>query len=69
MALNKEALKEDLEAIDPTDGDVVDKMVEAIDKYIKGATITVAAGIPVSTAGSPTAQTGVTTATGIATIS
>ena len=69
MALDKEALKKDLKAIDPTDGDVVDKMVEAFDKYIKGATITVAAGIPVSTAGSATAQTGATTATGTATIS
>ena len=35
---------------------------------IKKATITVAAGIPVSTAGSPTAQTGATTSTGTATI-
>ena len=62
-------LKNDLKAIDPTKGDVVDKMVEAIDKYIKGATITVAAGIPVSTTGSATAQAGTTTATGTATIS
>lgn len=69
MVLNKEALKKDLKAIYPTDEDIVDKMVEAFDKYIKGATITVAAGIPVSTAGSATAQTGATTATGTATIS
>lgn len=40
---------------------------EIIDE-IKKATITVAAGIPVSTAGSPTAQTGATTSTGTATI-
>ena len=33
---------------------------------IKKATITVAAGIPVSTAGSPTAQTGATISTGTA---
>ena len=40
----------------------------AIIDEIKNATITVAAGIPVSTAGSPTAQTGATTSTGTATI-
>ena len=40
----------------------------AIIDEIKKATITVAAGIPVSTAGSATAQTGATTSTGTATI-
>lgn len=40
---------------------------EIIDE-IKKATITVAAGISVSTSGSPTAQTGATTSTGTATI-
>ena len=40
----------------------------AIIDEIKKATITVAAGIPVSTAGSPTAQSGATTSTGTATI-
>ena len=40
----------------------------AIIDEIKKATITVAAGIPVSTAGSSTAQTGATTSTGTATI-
>ena len=40
----------------------------AIIDEIKKATITVAAGIPVSTAGSPTAQTGATTSTVTATI-
>ena len=40
----------------------------AIIDEIKKATITVAAGIAVSTAGSPTAQTGATTSTGTATI-
>ena len=69
MPLNKEQLKAKLKAIDPSDGDVVDKMVDAIDEYIKGASITVAAGIPVSTAGSAAAQTGATTAPGTGTIS
>ena len=40
----------------------------AIIDEIKKATITVAAGIPVSTAVSSTAQTGATTSTGTATI-
>ena len=40
----------------------------AIIDEIKKSTITVAEGIPVSTAGSPTAQTGATTSTGTATI-
>lgn len=38
-------------------------------EHIKGATVTVAAGIPVSTTGSQSAQTGATTSTGTATIS
>ena len=46
-----------------------DDLATHIDTYIKSATVTVAAGIPVATAGSPSAQTGATTATGIATIS
>lgn len=68
MALDKKQLKDDLRAIKTSD-DIIDKMVEAFDKYIKGATITVAAGIPVETTGSATAQAGTTTATGTATIS
>lgn len=44
------------------------KIAGAIIDEVKKATITVAAGIPVSTAGSPTAQTGATTSTGTATI-
>ena len=40
----------------------------AIIDEVKKATITVEAGIPVSTSGSPTAQTGATTSTGTATI-
>lgn len=40
----------------------------AIIDEVKKATITVAAGIPVSTTGSATAQTGATTSTGSATI-
>ena len=66
MALDKNALKAKLKAIDPSQDDVIDKMVDAIDTYIKGATVTVEAGILVKTAGS---ATGETTSTGTGTIS
>ena len=45
------------------------KITEAIDKYLKSATVTVPAGIPVATAGTAAAQTGATTAPGLGTIS
>ena len=45
------------------------KITEAVDKYLKSATVTVPAGVPVATAGSAAAQTGTTTAPGIGTIS
>jgi hypothetical protein len=44
------------------------RLADAIDVYVKTGTVTVAPGIPVSTAGSPTAQTGATTAPGTGTI-
>lgn len=69
MALDKATLKAKLKAIDPTTDDVISKMVDAIDEYIKGASITVAEGIPVSTTGSAATQTGATTAPGTGTIS
>lgn len=69
MALDKNTLKTKLKAIDPSKDDVVAKMVDAIDEYIKGATVTVEAGIPVTTAGSATAQTGSTSGPGTGTIS
>lgn len=69
MALDKDTLKAKLKAIDPSSDDVIDKMVEAIDTYIKGATVTVVAGIPVATAGSAAAQTGATSGPGTGTIS
>jgi hypothetical protein len=56
-----------------TQQDAIDKfktdLSVAIDAYIKSAIVTVAAGIPVATTGSATAQTGVTTASGTGTIS
>lgn len=44
-------------------------IADGVDAWIKTATVTVAQGIPVATAGSPTAQTGATTAPGTGTIS
>ena len=44
-------------------------IASAIDTYVKGATVTVSAGIPVSTAGTAAAQTGATTGPGTASVS
>lgn len=48
---------------------IANAIADGIDAWIKTATVTVQAGIPVSTSGSPTAQTGVTTGQGTGTIS
>jgi hypothetical protein len=77
MALVKATLKSEIsagvKAIDLANADVADEIAgviaDAIDSYIKAATITVTAGIPVATAGSAVAQTGATTGPGTATIS
>ncbi|MDR2652135.1 MAG: hypothetical protein LBC68_07455 [Prevotellaceae bacterium] len=73
MALNKEILKTAVFAAfksqqnktENPDGalnDLASKLAEAIDAFIKSAQVN--PGIPVSTTGSSTAQTGVTTGTG-----
>jgi hypothetical protein len=49
--------------------DLADKISKAVETFVKSGTVTVATGIPVSTAGSATAQTGATTSTGTGTIS
>ncbi|MDR0509710.1 MAG: hypothetical protein LBH06_01285 [Rikenellaceae bacterium] len=54
---------------DGSDEEFADRLATLIDNHIKMAAIVVPAGIPVSTAGTPTAQTGATTATATATIS
>lgn len=80
MALNKPALKSAIEAAfnaektstdDPADSinRIAIAIADAVDVYIKGATITVPSGIPVATAGSAAAQTGATTAPATAIIS
>lgn len=48
---------------------IANAIADGVDTWIKTATITVQAGIPVMTSGSPTSQTGVTTGTGTGLIS
>ena len=78
MALNKAgleaALKNALDAqsdkeVDPKEAraNMAKDMDNAIDIYIKTATVSVVAGIPVTTAGTAAAQTGATTGTGTGT--
>ncbi len=77
MPLVKATLKANLEAkikgVDLANEDVPAHiaaiLADEIDAYIKSATVTVAVGIPVSTAGTAAAQTGATIGPGTATIS
>ena len=77
MALNKTTLRDNIsnrvQEIDLQNSNVADAIAEIIadevDSYIKGATITVPAGIPVSTTGTAAAQSGETTSPGDGTIS
>jgi len=64
----KALLKENKESEKGSDH-FAEKLVDLIKTYITGATVTVAAGIHVTTAGSATAQTGATDSTGTGTIS
>lgn len=79
MALNKTSLEQELQAAFDVESDVeVDPaqararmakaIADAVDRFVKSGTVTVSPGIPVSTAGSATAQTGATTGTGTGTI-
>lgn len=79
MALNKPTLKAAIKAafvaekdsednLDQSLDNIADAIADAVDAYIKSATITVPAGIPVTTAGSASNQTGATTAPQTATI-
>lgn len=49
--------------------DLASAIANGVDTWIKTGTVTVQPGIPVSTVGSPTAQTGSTTGPGTGTIS
>ena len=68
MALIKATLKNEIKSIfqemrekeENADDELAARLATAIDNYIKSADIP--AGIPVATAGSPSAQTGATTA-------
>lgn len=77
MALNKPQLKQGIKQLltdmetrntDAKD-DFATELSNLIETFVKSGTVTVSAGIPVSTAGSATAQTGATTSTGTGTIS
>jgi hypothetical protein len=80
MALVQATLKAGIEAAfkaqdsktdnpDAALGDLADMLASAIESFVKSGTVTVAAGIAVSTAGTAAAQTGATTAPGTGTIS
>ncbi len=77
MSLNQGKLKRDIKDLlndmmgkdEDSMDEFADRLSVAIVSCIKTGTVTVASGIPVSTAGSPSAQTGATTGTGTGTIS
>ena len=70
MPLVKSTLESELQSAFTEENwdDASSAIATAIDKYIKSATVTIVAGIPVATAGSPAAQTGATTGPGMGTI-
>jgi hypothetical protein len=77
MSLNKPVLKNGIKTLlddmlnreENSNDEYADRLSTLIDTFVKSATVTVAIGIPVSTAGSAISQTGATTSTGTATIS
>ncbi len=62
-------LTEMREKTEVSDNEFAERLATAIDDYIRSATVTVEAGIAVTTSGRSTSQTGVTTSTGIGKIS
>lgn len=76
MALNKPALaasiKQLLDDMKTRENDstqeFANRLADSIDVFVKSGTVTVAAGIVVSTTGTAVAQTGATTSTGTGTI-
>jgi len=76
MALVKSTLKASIfsllssmrEKTEISDEEFAERLSTAIDDYIRSATVTVAAGITVTTSGGPSSQTGTTTGVGIGTI-
>lgn len=59
----------DIEVKQRLASDLASAIANGVDAWIKTGTVTVQPGIPVSTVGSPTAQTGATTGPGTGTIS
>ena len=78
MPVSLEAIKADLaavreqlanvESIEEANSILDDGMAQAIFNAVLSATITVPAGIPVATTGSPAAQVGTTTSAAVATV-
>nr|DAI47758.1 MAG TPA: hypothetical protein [Caudoviricetes sp.]DAJ64166.1 MAG TPA: hypothetical protein [Caudoviricetes sp.] len=77
MALNKQALKQGIIALqqdmqrktDSSMEEYAERLASLIEAFVKSGEVTVQPGISVSTAGTATAQTGVTNSTGTGTIS
>lgn len=77
MALNKQALKAGIIALqqdmltktESSMEEYAERLASLIDAFVKSGEVTVGAGIPVSTAGTASAQTGATTSVGTGTIS
>ena len=77
MALNKQALKQGIIALqqdmqrktDSSMEEYAERFASLIEAFVKSGEVTVQPGISVSTAGTATAQTGVTNSTGTGTIS
>lgn len=77
MALDKAGLRSGIKKLmddmskaeKPDHAQFATKMSDLIDAFVKSGTVTVQQGIAVTTSGSATAQTGLTTSTGTGTIS
>lgn len=76
MPLNKAALKSGIQSLaqntadnEGSYADFADGLASLIETFVKSGTVTVPAGVAVSTTGTAAAQTGATTAPGIGTIS
>lgn len=72
MALNKQAPQQGIIALqqdmqrktEPSIEEYAERLASLINDFVKSGEVTVAAGIPVSTAGTATAQSGATTSEG-----
>jgi alanyl-tRNA synthetase len=76
MALSETALKSKLEALfnrmkqaETSEAEYAQELAKIVNDHIKTAVVTVKAGIPVSTAGTETAQAGATTGPGTGSLS